>query len=153
MEVPEVRFARSGDVNIAYERYGSGPDVVVVPPLVSNIEIQWEHELWRRVLEFDARHLCVLDFDKRGIGMSDRFERHPTLEERIGDIIAVMNAEGIERASLMGLSEGGLMAQLFAALYPERVDRLILINSAPGASAVEELDRYSEGPIWRLSLI
>jgi class 3 adenylate cyclase len=89
----------------------------------------------------------VLDFDKRGIGSSDRFTRHPTLEERIGDITAVMEAEGIERASLLGFSEGGLMSQLFAAMHPERVDRLVLVNSGFGLSAVPELRAYSDEPI------
>jgi class 3 adenylate cyclase len=147
MEVPDIRFAKSGDLNIAYQRWGTGPDVVVIPPLVSNIEIMWENELWRRVLEFTGRHVRVLQFDKRGIGISDRFEQHPTLEQRIGDITAVMDAEAIERASIMGLSEGGLMAQLFAARHPERVDRLVLINSLPGASARSQLDEYSESPV------
>jgi class 3 adenylate cyclase len=147
MEVPDIRFTKSGDVNIGYMRFGTGPDVVVIPPLVSNVEIMWENELWRRVLEFTARHVRMLQFDKRGIGISDRFERHPTLAERVGDIHAVMDAEGIERASLMGLSEGGLMAQLFAAKHPERADRLILINSLPGASAWPHLRQYSETPI------
>jgi class 3 adenylate cyclase/esterase/lipase len=147
MEVPDIQFTKSGDVNIAYQRYGTGPDVVIIPPLVSNVEIMWENELWRRVLEFQGQHIRTLHFDKRGIGMSDRFEQHPTLAQRIGDINAVMDAEGIERASLMGLSEGGLMAQLFAAMHPERVDRLVLMNSAPGASALSQLDQYSDTPI------
>ena len=147
MEVPDIRFTKSGDLNIGYQRFGTGPDVVVIPPLVSNIEIMWENELWRRALEFAAQHVRTLHFDKRGIGISDRSEQHPTLEQRIGDINAVMDAEGIQRASLMGLSEGGLMAQLFAARHPERVDRLVLINSLPGASAWRHLGQYSETPI------
>jgi class 3 adenylate cyclase len=147
MEVPEVKFARSGNVNLAYQRWGSGPDVVMIPPLVENIEIAWEHELYRRSLEHFGSYIRTLQFDKRGIGMSDRFDTHPTLEQRIGDITAVMDAEGIERASLVGLSEGGLMAQLFAAMHPERVDRLVLINSAPGSSAMGHLARYSDKPL------
>jgi class 3 adenylate cyclase len=97
------------------------------------LELVWEHELYRRMLEYSARHVRTLVFDKRGLGLSDRFDADPTLEQRIGDIRAVMDAEGIDRASLIGLSEGGLMAQLFAALCPERVDRLVLINSVMGA--------------------
>jgi pimeloyl-ACP methyl ester carboxylesterase len=100
------------------------------------------------VLEHNASYVRILEFDKRGIGTSDRFERHPTLEERIGDIQAVMDAEGVERAHLLGLSEGGLMAQLFAALHPERVDRLVLVNSHPGASAWRQL-RPDERPEHR----
>jgi class 3 adenylate cyclase len=147
MDVPEIRFTKSGDVNIAYQRYGAGPDVVVIPPLISNVEMMWENELWRRVLEFVGQHVRALQFDKRGIGMSDRFERHPTLEERIGDIEAVMDAEGLARASILGISEGGLMAQLFAATHPERVDRLVLVNSLPGSIAWDDLDRYSDVPV------
>jgi class 3 adenylate cyclase/pimeloyl-ACP methyl ester carboxylesterase len=153
MEVPDIQFTKSGDVNIAYQRYGTGPDVVIIPPLTSNVEILWEHELWRRVLEFNGQHVRTLHFDKRGIGMSDRFEQHPTLEQRIGDINAVMDAEGIARASIMGLSEGGLMAQLFAARHPERVDRLVLINSAPGASAWSQLDQYTDEPVPQLDAL
>jgi len=142
MQIPDIQFAKSGELHLAYTRYGAGPDVVVIPPLVSNVELSWEQELYRRVLEHNARYVRVLEFDKRGIGSSDRFERHPTLEERIGDINAVMDAEGIERASLLGLSEGGLMAQLFAAMHPERVDRLVLVNSHPGVSAWRQLGAY-----------
>ena len=89
MEVPEIRYAKSGAVNIAYQRFGTGPGVVAIPPLVSNIEIMWEHEVFRRFLELRARHTRVLQFDKRGIGMSDRVVDAPTLEERIGDLVAV----------------------------------------------------------------
>jgi len=151
MEVPEIRFAKSGDVNIGYQRFGTGPDVVLIPPLVSNIELMWEHELWRRALEVHARHTRVLHFDKRGIGISDRFEQHPTLEQRIDDINAVMDAEGVKRANILGLSEGGLMAQLFAAVHPERVDRLVLLNSVPGASAWSQLHQYTDKPIREIS--
>ena len=147
MEVPDIRFTRSGDLNIGYQRWGAGPDVVVIPPLVSNVEIMWENELWRRALEFTGQHVRAIHFDKRGIGISDRFEQHPTLEQRIGDINAVMDAEGVARASIMGLSEGGLMAQLFAALHPERVDRLVLVNSLPGTAAWRQLGRYSDTPV------
>jgi class 3 adenylate cyclase/pimeloyl-ACP methyl ester carboxylesterase len=136
VELPDIKYATASGLHIAYQRFGTGPDVVVIPPLVSNVEIFWEHEIYRRVLEHMGRYLTVLQFDKRGIGMSDRFERSPTLDERIEDITAVMDAEGLERASVMGLSEGGLMAQLFAVRHPERVDRLTLMNtfSAPGAT-------------------
>ena len=134
MEIPEVRFADSDGVAIAWSQWGSGPDLLVVPPLVSNQELQWEHELYRRYLERMGQHLRMTAFDKRGIGISDRFDQAPTLEQRTGDILAVMDAAGLERPSLMGLSEGGLMAQLFAVLHPERVDRLILGNSGAGAS-------------------
>lgn len=88
---------------------------------MSNIELGWEHELYRRVLEHMGQHLRVTMFDKRGIGLSDRFHERPTIEQRVGDIVAVMDAVDLERCSLVGLSEGGIMAQLFAAQYPSRV--------------------------------
>ncbi len=147
MNISDVKFAKSGDVHLAYQRYGAGPDVVLVPPLVSNVELGWEQEVYRRAREHVGRYVNVLDFDKRGIGSSDRFTQPPTLEERIGDITAVMDAEGIERASLLGFSEGGLMSQLFAAMHPERVDRLVLVNSGFGLSAVPEFRAYSDEPI------
>jgi class 3 adenylate cyclase/pimeloyl-ACP methyl ester carboxylesterase len=150
MNISDVKFAKSGDVHLAYQRYGAGPDVVLIPPLVSNVELGWEQEVYRRVREHVGRYVHVLEFDKRGIGSSDRFTRPPTLEERISDITAVMDAEGVERASLLGLSEGGTMAQLFAAMHPERVDRLVLVNSALGLSAIHELQAYSDEPMYPL---
>jgi class 3 adenylate cyclase/pimeloyl-ACP methyl ester carboxylesterase len=142
VEPPGVKYATAGGLHIAYQRFGTGPDVVVIPPLVSNVEIFWDHELYRRVLEHVGRYLTVLQFDKRGIGMSDRFERSPTLDERIEDITAVMDAEGLERASVMGLSEGGLMAQLFAVRHPERVDRLTLMNTFPADNDTDEVAAF-----------
>lgn len=133
MDIPETQYAKTADgVHIAYQVFGSGPPVVIIPPLVSNVELVWEHELFRRVFEYCAEHVMVIQFDKRGIGASDRWEREPTLEQRIDDISTVMDAEGIDRASLIGLSEGGLMSQLFAVRHPERVERLQLINSLRG---------------------
>ena len=129
MEISDVKFANVDGLAIAWQQFGSGPDCLVIPPLVSNIEMQWDHEFYRRALEFQGRHLRVTHFDKRGIGLSDRCDRVPTLEERIADIGAVMDAAHLERCHIFGISEGGLMAQLFAARHPERVDRLILGNS------------------------
>jgi pimeloyl-ACP methyl ester carboxylesterase len=129
MDISDIKYARSGDLNIAYQRFGSGPNVVIIPGLVSNVELAWEHEVYRRAREYVGRYVRVLEFDKRGMASSDRFEQAPTLEQRIDDIEAVMDAEGLARAHILGLSEGGLMAQYFAALHPERVDRLVLANS------------------------
>jgi class 3 adenylate cyclase len=143
MELPDTKYALSDGLHIAYQAFGSGPPLVMVPPLVSNVEVTWEHELYRRVLEYDGQQTRVVMFDKRGIGISDRFDRAPTLDERIQDISAVMDAEGLARASFVGLSEGGLMAQLFAARHPERVDRLALINTSAGAGAFPHLADYT----------
>src|SRR5713101_6960350 len=146
MDISEIKYARSGDLNIAYQRYGAGPDMVIISPLVSNVELAWEQEVYRRAREYIGRYVHVLEFDKRGIGSSDRFEQAPTLEQRIDDITAVMDAEGIERAHILGVSEGGIMGQLFAALHPERVDRLVLVNSVIGPSAHSELRRRDDEP-------
>ena len=101
----------------------------MVPALISNIEIHWEHETYRRTLDRMGKHMTCVHFDKRGIGLSDRFDRVPTLEERIRDMECVMDAVGWERAHLFGVSEGALMAQLFAADHPERIESVALLNS------------------------
>lgn len=134
VEIPEVRFARADGVRIAYQEFGSGPRVLSIPPLISNLDVMWEHEVYRRVLELAREHFHNAVFDKRGIGLSDRFERAPTLDERIDDILAVMDALGWETASVSGVSEGGLMAQQFAIRHPERVERLVLVNTAAPSS-------------------
>ena len=130
MEIADVRFVEVDGLAIAWQQFGAGPDCVVIPPLVSNIELQWEHVFFRRWMEFQARHMRVTHFDKRGIGLSDRVDQVPSLDDRIHDISAVMDAAGLERAHVFAMSEGGLMAQLFAARYPTRVERLVLLNSS-----------------------
>ncbi len=131
MRVPETRYARSADgLRLAYQEWGEGPRVLAVPGLLSNVELMWEHEYFVRINEMFGRHLHFACFDKRGIGLSDRPDEPPTLEQRIGDIVAVMDALGWETASLLGVSEGGLMSQLFAATYPERIERVLLHNTA-----------------------
>jgi len=146
MDISDIRYARSGDLNIAYQRFGSGPDLVIIPGLVSNVELSWEHEVYRRSRERLGKYVRVLEFDKRGMASSDRFEELPTLEQRLDDIKAVMDAEGVARAHVLGLSEGGIMGQLFAAIHPERVDRLLLVNSMIGLSALGDLRRQEDDP-------
>jgi class 3 adenylate cyclase len=104
--------------------------MVIVPPIVSNVEMAWEHEGYRRVLERMGQYVRVIAFDKRGIGMSDRFDEAPNNEHRINDFLAVLDAEDIDRAHISGISEGGTMAQVFAAEYPDRVDRLVISNTS-----------------------
>lgn len=138
--MPEVRFARTSDrLRIAYQDFGDGPPAVFVPGLISNVELIWEHERCREILERTAEQFRVISFDKRGIGCSSRFEELPTLDQRIEDIIAVMDAAGVERAHLHGLSEGGLMAAHFAARHPDRVGKLVLSNCLAGADRFEEI--------------
>lgn len=146
MDISDIKYARSGSLNIAYQRWGAGPDVVIIPGLVGNVELVWEQEIYRRAREYAGKFVHVLEFDKRGTGSSDRYEKAPTLEERIDDILAIMDAEGIERTHIIGMSEGGMMGQLFAARHPERVDRLCLINSLVGASALDRLEIHDGDP-------
>jgi pimeloyl-ACP methyl ester carboxylesterase len=128
--LPETRYARSGDVSIAYQVTGDGPfDVVYVPPFVSHVELAWEipgmASFFRRLGSFCR----LIRFDKRGTGMSDRVSGAPSLEIRMDDVRAVMDSVGSDRAALMGVSEGGSMSILFAATYPERLWALIVEGS------------------------
>jgi class 3 adenylate cyclase len=125
--VPETRYARSGDVMIAYQVLGEGPfDVVFVPGIVSHVEVYWEPAGMGALLRGVAEHARLLIFDKRGTGLSDRVTAAATLEERSDDIRAVMDAAGSQRAALFGVSEGVPMSVVFAASYPDRVSALVL---------------------------
>ncbi len=127
---PETRYARSGDVNIAYQVAGDGPrDLVVVPGWISNIDLFWEEPRVARFFERLASFSRLILFDKRGTGLSDRVADVPTLETRMDDVRAVMDAASSERAALFGYSEGGPMCALFAATYPERTTALIMGGS------------------------
>jgi class 3 adenylate cyclase/pimeloyl-ACP methyl ester carboxylesterase len=148
--VPEVSFADAGGVSIAWQQWGSGPDVLAVPPLVTNIELTWENEFYRRYFDYIGRHVRLTVFDKRGIGLSDKFNKPPTLEQRTKDIVAVMNAARLEQPALVGVSEGGLMAQLFTVQHPDRVNRLALVNTQPGMSGMLSAFRGSDGSLERL---
>ena len=123
---PETRYARSGEVSIAYHVFGSGPfDLVYVPGWISNIEMMWESPQFASSLERLAAFARVITFDKRGTGLSDRIKGNPTLELRMDDVRAVMDAVGSERAALFGRSEGAGMCLLFAATYPDRTRAVI----------------------------
>lgn len=122
----DTRYARSGDLSIAYQVVGKGPDVVFVPGSLSHVELGWETPptaaMYRRLSGFGR----MITFDKRGTGLSDRSAELPTLEERMDDVRAVMDAADCEQAAVVAISEGGPMALLFAATYPERVTALVL---------------------------
>ena len=123
----ETRYARSGDVSIAYQAVGDGPfDVVFVPPSSSHVELAWEVPNMRALREGISSFARLIFFDKRGTGMSDRVAGAPTLETRMDDVRAVMDAAGSERAAIMGWSEGVAMSALFAATYPQRAWALVL---------------------------
>ena len=136
---PETRYARSGDVSVAYQVVGDGPlDLVAVPGFVSHVEWAWEEPSVARYLRRLASFSRLLLFDKRGTGLSDRIAGVSTLEERMDDIRAVMDAVGSEHAVIFGASEGGPLAALFAATYPERTSALILYGTF--ASVVRQPD-------------
>ena len=127
---PETRYARSGDVSIAYQVAGDGPiDLVVAPGWVSNVEVLWEDPAVARFFGRLATFSRLILFDKRGTGQSDRVADMPTLETRMDDVRAVMDAVGSTRAALCGYSEGGVMCALFAATYPDRTAALVMVGS------------------------
>ena len=128
--IPQVRYARSGTVNIAYQVVGDGPiDMVFVMGWVSHLEEFWTEPSFARFLSRLAGFARLILFDKRGTGLSDRVPELPTLEQRMDDVRAVMDAVGSRRAALLGVSEGGPMCALFAATYPERTLALMTIGS------------------------
>jgi pimeloyl-ACP methyl ester carboxylesterase/DNA-binding CsgD family transcriptional regulator len=130
--VPQTRYARSGDIRIAYQVVGNGPlDLVFVPGFISNLEVHWEDPGYDRLLRRLGAFTRLILLDKRGTGLSDRVDAHrlPTLEMRMDDVRAVMDAAGSSRAALLGASEGGPMAILFAATYPQRVRALLLYGA------------------------
>ena len=133
-----VRFARVAGAAIAYQTWGSGPArVVVVPPLAQNVELTWERPEYRAFFARLGAFATVLHFDKRGTGASDRTDRMPTIDQRVEDVVAVMDAVGLARAHLLGISEGGPVAIALAATYPARVETLGLFGS--GARTIGDL--------------
>jgi pimeloyl-ACP methyl ester carboxylesterase len=137
---PETKYTPSGDVFVAYQVTGSGPiDIVLAPGFISHLEHMWEEPRLARFFHGLGSFARLIRFDKRGTGLSDRSVGFPTMDERIDDIRAVMEAAGSSRAVLMGMSEGGAMSELFAATYPEKVSALVLIGAySHAASAVPE---------------
>src|SRR5947209_10068134 len=127
--LPETRYALSGDVNVAYQVMGNGPvDIIMVPGFMSHIEFRHELPGYTASLRRLSSFARVITFDKRGQGLSDRVSDAPSLEQRMDDVRAVMDAVGSNRAVLFGNSEGGAMSALFAATYPDRVSRLVLFG-------------------------
>ena len=128
--IPQTQYAESDGLSIAYQVFGSGTiDLVFVPGLVTHIELNWDMPGYAPMMRKLGEHFRVILFDKRGQGLSDRFEGVPTLEERMDDVRDVMRAAGSTRAVLLAYSEGGAMGALFAATHPEMVERLILLSA------------------------
>lgn len=150
---PETRYAKSGDVHVAYQVVGDGPlDLIFAPGFASHLEYQWEEPLQARFFSRLASFARLIRFDKRGTGLSDPVPSMPTFEERIDDLRAVMDAAGSERATLIGLSEGGAFCTLFAAAHPERVGALVLLGAFarlehaedfPAGADPEALDQFA----------
>src|SRR5438552_11709975 len=155
---PQTRYARSGEVNIAYQVVGDGPfDLVFVPGFVSHLDLQWADPRIARFLEKLASFSRLILFDKRGTGLSDPVAGPAPLEDRMDDVRAVMDAAGSERAALLGLSEGGPMSVLFATTYPERTRAPILCGTyATGSLDADDNpagqrspDNYARAPATR----
>jgi class 3 adenylate cyclase len=158
---PETRYARSGDVGIAYQVLGEGEmDLVIAFPFVSHLDLLWESPALTHFMRRLGSFARVILFDRRGVGLSDPVDRAATLEERMDDVRAVMDAAGSERAALLGMSEGATMCMLFAATYPERTSALVLWGAmarstraddypwAPEKEAVEEAQAELIAPLW-----
>jgi class 3 adenylate cyclase len=144
---PETRYARSGDVNIAYQVVGDGPpDLILVPGFVSHLEKDWDEPRSAHFLERLASFSRLIRFDKRGTGLSDRPGGLPDLETRMDDVRAVIDAVDSERAALFGYSEGGPMCCLFAATYPGRTTALILYGTY--AKRTDPDDDYPWAATW-----
>jgi class 3 adenylate cyclase len=152
---PRTRYAKSGDVSIAYQVTGDGPiDLVLVPGFVSHLDVDWDDPRHARFLRRLASFSRLIRFDKRGTGLSDRPGGLPDLETRMDDVRAVMDAVGSERAALFGYSEGGPMSVLFAATYPDMSSALVLYGTYakrqdpeddyPWAQEREARERYAK---------
>jgi class 3 adenylate cyclase/pimeloyl-ACP methyl ester carboxylesterase len=127
VDAPETQYAQSGDLSIAYQVFGEGPrDIVFVPGFISHCDLSWETPLLRGIATRLGSIGRTITFDKRGTGLSDRSLGFGTAQDRMDDIRAVMDAAGCNAAAILGLSEGGPLAILFAATYPERVTALVL---------------------------
>lgn len=141
LPIPETRYVRSGDVSVAYQVMGEGPiDLIIVPGIVSHVEFFHEFPGYTNFLRRLASFARVITFDKRGQGLSDRIAGAPTLDERMDDLHAVMNAIGVARSALLGVSEGASMSALFSATYPEKVSHLILCGGFARFSNCADFD-------------
>ena len=130
MPAPQTRYAKSGDVNVAYQVVGEGPiDLLFAPGFVSHVDLYWADPMLTSFMRRLASFSRLIIFDKPGTGASDPVASVPTLEERVEDMRAVLDAAGSERAALLGISEGGPMSILFAATYPDRISTLVIYGS------------------------
>jgi class 3 adenylate cyclase/pimeloyl-ACP methyl ester carboxylesterase len=152
MEVPEVHYARSGDVAIAYQVVGDGPIDLVFVPTFANLVFPWFNRDWKSFYDRLAAFARLILLDKRGTGLSDRPRDLGTLETRMDDIRAVLDAVGAERAVLIGSGAGGQPCAMFAATYPERTRALVLVNTPARAVKTGDYPYGLEPDAWREQL-
>src|ERR1700722_11809360 len=129
-ELPQTRYAMSGELSVAYQTMGDGPiNIIAIPGIVSHVEFLHEMPGYTAFLQRLSKFARIITFDKRGQGLSDKISGAPSLEERMDDVRAVLDSVGAQRAALLGFSEGCAMSAMFAASYPERVSHLILFGA------------------------
>ena len=144
---PKTQYTKSGDVNIAFQVFGEGRfDLVFVYGFVSHLDFQWTNPAFTSLLRRLASFSRVIVFDKRGTGLSDPVGAAPTFEERMDDVRAVMDAVGSEQAALVGYSEGGVIAALFASTYPDRCRALVLYET--WVSGLLDVEQNPGGEKW-----
>src|SRR4051812_39932390 len=157
---PPVRYAKSGDAHIAYQVVGDGPvDLVYVGGPAAHLDMEWENPIAARAMEDVARFARLIRFDRRGTGLSDPLDGPPTLDQQMDDLLAVMEAVGLEQTALFGGSDAGLGA-MFAGTHPDRISALILWGvAAKAADAIrpgtlelfaDVLEHYGEGRSIRM---
>jgi len=152
MVSPPTRYAKSEDASIAYQVVGDGPiDLAVVLGFATHVELQWESPAFAHFFERLSSFSRLVIFDKRGTGLSDPVSEVPTLEQRVDDLRAVMDAAGSERAALFGVSEGGPMSVLFAATHPDRVSALVLHGAMGRTTAAPDYPWASSADALRES--
>jgi pimeloyl-ACP methyl ester carboxylesterase/DNA-binding CsgD family transcriptional regulator len=146
VEVPSIRYATSARGQLAYQEFGSGPALLIVPPLAQNIEMMWEQPAFWRPLQRLASGFRVIIFDKLGTGLSDPVGERATLEQRVDELRTVLDAAAIERSWLLGLSEGGVISLAAAAgVLASRVEGLLLLSCYSGSGAIARASAY--GPV------
>jgi len=150
--VPEIEYTRSGDVAIAYQTFGDGHRDIVLVPMFSNLVFPWANQDWRGMYDSFASFSRLIMFDKRGTGLSDRPRDLGPLETRMDDIRAVLDAVGADRATLVGMGEGGQTCALFAATYPERTEALALVNTPARLVRADDYPYGIPEDEWRAQL-
>lgn len=152
MDIPEIHYARSGDVAIAYQVVGEGTFDLVFVPTFANLVFPWLNRDWKAFYDQLASFTRLIMLDKRGTGLSDRPRDLGSLEARMDDIRAVLDAIGVERAVLVGGGGGGQPCAMFAATYPERTRALVLVNTPARAVKAEDYPYGLEREAWREQL-